>query len=124
MLLFYSYFCTYLHVIKTPILQNKESRKSYTPLVLPIFIELGIEQYHSLYNNWQYQDLVQCICLVVMKALNYIKMYDLGNDELSHLLQYTLSRSQANQAVSVKKCASGHLLPGNVQHIVKSSLMW
>ena len=28
--------------------------KSYTPLVLPVFVELGIEQYHLLYKNWQY----------------------------------------------------------------------
>ena len=28
--------------------------ESYTPFVLPVFVELGIEQYHSLYKNWQY----------------------------------------------------------------------
>ena len=27
---------------------------SYTPLVLPVFVELGMEQYHSLYNKLQY----------------------------------------------------------------------
>ena len=31
--------------------------KKYTPLVWPVFVELGIEQYHSLYKNWQYQGI-------------------------------------------------------------------
>ena len=43
--------------------------KSYTPLVLPGFVELGMEQYHSLYKNLQYWRLVQKICLAVMKGL-------------------------------------------------------
>ena len=48
--------------------KNKHG-KSYTPLVLPVFVELGMEQYHSLYKNLQYWGLVQKICLAVMKGL-------------------------------------------------------
>ena len=44
--------------------------KSYIPLVLPDFVEIGIEQYCSLYQNWQYQGLVQQIYMAVMKGLN------------------------------------------------------
>ena len=33
--------------------------KSYTPLVLPVFVELGMEQYHSLHKNLKYWGLVQ-----------------------------------------------------------------
>ena len=33
--------------------------KIYTHLVLSGFVELGMEQYHSLYKNWQYWGLVQ-----------------------------------------------------------------
>ena len=38
--------------------KNKHG-KSYTPLVLPVFVELGMEQYHSLYKDLQYWGLVQ-----------------------------------------------------------------
>ena len=33
------------------------------------FVELGMEQYHSLYKNLQYWGLVQKICVAVMKGL-------------------------------------------------------
>ena len=47
--------------------------KRYIPLGLPVFVELGMEQYHSLYKNLQYWGLVQKICLAVMKGLKYME---------------------------------------------------
>ena len=44
--------------------------KSYTALVLPDFVEIGIEQYHPLYKNWKYWGLGQQIYMAVMKGLN------------------------------------------------------
>ena len=38
---------------------NHKHGKSYTPLVLPGFVVLGMEQYHSLYKNLQYWGLVK-----------------------------------------------------------------